>query len=182
MLTFGSVLFCGDINECAVNNGGCPDVCANTPGNFYCECPDGYELSYDTATCEGEFCCADVTFNESRIFKQWEAVNCDMFCIADYALRRLVSVLLHADINECTRKIDSCDELCINTPGSYRCDCPAGFELQYDQQSCADIDECARGTSSCSQACINTHGSFRCECSFGYMLSSDSQTCVGKVL
>ena len=93
-----------------------------------------------------------------------------------------MSVLFHADINECTRKIDSCDELCINTPGSYRCDCPAGFELQYDQQSCADIDECARGTSSCSQACINTHGSFRCECSFGYTLSPDSQTCVGKFL
>lgn len=31
-----------DINECAVNNGGCQHECKNTLGSFMCRCSDGY--------------------------------------------------------------------------------------------------------------------------------------------
>ncbi|XP_059477749.1 uncharacterized protein LOC132198041 isoform X1 [Neocloeon triangulifer] len=37
-------LECGDINECAVNNGGCDQKCINSPGNFSCVCNNGFEL------------------------------------------------------------------------------------------------------------------------------------------
>ena len=35
-------LSCTDINECAVNNGGCQRTCVNTLGGFYCDCGYGY--------------------------------------------------------------------------------------------------------------------------------------------
>ncbi|KAF4522838.1 hypothetical protein B566_EDAN008100 [Ephemera danica] len=37
-------LECVDINECAVNNGGCDQKCINSPGNFTCVCNVGFEL------------------------------------------------------------------------------------------------------------------------------------------
>jgi hypothetical protein len=48
--------FCADINECAVNNGGCDPLttCTNTAGSFRCSnCPPGYTGSGRTG-CMGE--------------------------------------------------------------------------------------------------------------------------------
>ena len=42
-----------DINECAENNGGCPQLCKNTEGSFQCECDVGYMLTLDGKTCAG---------------------------------------------------------------------------------------------------------------------------------
>ncbi|XP_043277770.1 uncharacterized protein [Venturia canescens] len=49
-LTTGSN--CIDINECAINNGGCSEVCENTEGSYFCAC-DGDEkaLSTDGKSC-----------------------------------------------------------------------------------------------------------------------------------
>ena len=35
-----------DIDECAVNNGGCAHNCTNTAGSYHCSCLEGYYL-YD---------------------------------------------------------------------------------------------------------------------------------------
>ena len=40
-----------DINECADSNGGCGQVCSNSPGSFSCGCRTGYMLSADGITC-----------------------------------------------------------------------------------------------------------------------------------
>lgn len=37
-------LECTDINECAINNGGCHQKCINNPGSYACMCNTGYEL------------------------------------------------------------------------------------------------------------------------------------------
>lgn len=39
------------MDECAIQNGGCGQVCLNRPGNFSCECRTGYILSTDKASC-----------------------------------------------------------------------------------------------------------------------------------
>ncbi|VDO36615.1 unnamed protein product, partial [Brugia timori] len=40
-----------DINECLVENGGCPHDCVNTIGTFYCRCFAGYQLDSDHKKC-----------------------------------------------------------------------------------------------------------------------------------
>ena len=51
-------LFTIDIDECALNNGGCDQVCNNTIGSFQCGCNSGYTLSFDGITCSGRIAVA----------------------------------------------------------------------------------------------------------------------------
>ena len=52
--TFTISLSSTDIDECAVNNGGCDHICTNVPGSFYCSCRSGYNLQSDRRTCRGK--------------------------------------------------------------------------------------------------------------------------------
>ena len=42
---------CG-VNECLVNNGGCDQVCVDTPESFYCKCRKGFTKGMNNI-CEG---------------------------------------------------------------------------------------------------------------------------------
>ncbi|KAM3870202.1 fibulin-7 [Diretmus argenteus] len=57
-----------------------------------------------------------------------------------------------------------CVHQCVNTPGSFHCICPAGYDLAKDARSCKDIDECENRMHNCSadQVCVNTYGGFQC--------------------
>ncbi|KAM4743611.1 fibulin-7 isoform 2-T2 [Anableps anableps] len=57
-----------------------------------------------------------------------------------------------------------CLHRCVNTPGGYRCSCPAGYNVTRDGRSCKDIDECATRQNNCTkdQMCVNTYGGFQC--------------------
>ena len=48
-------LFFSDIDECAVDNGGCDHTCINKPGSFECQCKDG-SLADDGKMCNGKKC------------------------------------------------------------------------------------------------------------------------------
>lgn len=93
------------------------------------------------------------------------------------------------DINECHSRTDNCDTnaYCINTHGSFRCICRAGFigngvtcTAQQTQpcrpgfrpwgSMCVDINECATNDDNCDDnaVCTNTLGSFRCTCRSGF--------------
>ncbi|XP_041105855.1 fibulin-7-like isoform X2 [Polyodon spathula] len=74
-----------------------------------------------------------------------------------------------SDVNECeVYQLDGasrlCMHACINTPGSYRCSCPAGYKILDDGRSCEDVDECLALQHNCTRGttCINTGGSFQC--------------------
>ncbi|XP_052326514.1 fibulin-7-like [Oncorhynchus keta] len=76
----------------------------------------------------------------------------------------------------CTKDIDECElfqmgqagrlclHTCVNTPGGYRCTCPAGYNLTRDGRNCKDINECATRLNNCTrdQMCINNYGGFQC--------------------
>ena len=40
------------------------------------------------------------------------------------------------DIDECALDTDGCEQDCINTPGSFQCDCFEGFLLNEDNITC----------------------------------------------
>ena len=94
------------------------------------------------------------------------------------------------DIDECALEIDSCSDCgtCINTQGSYECDCLPGStgdtcEGQYTITALlacnifvimsflhTDIDECELGIHNCSEnsQCFNRNCTFKCECLPGF--------------
>lgn len=62
---------------------------------------------------------------------------------------------------------------CVNTDGSYRCDCRPGYEKLLAGSTagkCRDINECER-SNPCGQnsRCFNTDGSFKCVCADGFI-------------
>ncbi|KAM7003212.1 fibulin-7 [Tautogolabrus adspersus] len=73
------------------------------------------------------------------------------------------------DIDECLlfplgQPGQLCVHQCVNTPGSFHCFCPPGYNLARDGRSCTDIDECENMMHNCTaeQACVNTYGGFQC--------------------
>ncbi|XP_069771718.1 epidermal growth factor-like protein 7 [Narcine bancroftii] len=43
------------------------------------------------------------------------------------------------DVDECHSPMSPCDQLCVNTPGSYRCGCRLGFQLLTDGTTCKSL-------------------------------------------
>ena len=40
------------------------------------------------------------------------------------------------DIDECVEGVNKCEQKCINTIGSYYCDCITGYRLRTNQRKC----------------------------------------------
>ncbi|GIY96363.1 hypothetical protein CEXT_188041, partial [Caerostris extrusa] len=84
------------------------------------------------------------------------------------------------DIDEC-KNVTACgsNTVCVNLPGSYRCDCKVGYEplapdADISSYGCKDIDECFN-SSICvfsTTECVNSPGSFDCKCKKGHYPAS----------
>eukprot|EP00079_Xenopus_tropicalis_P031382 XP_017945153.1 PREDICTED: protein kinase C-binding protein NELL1 [Xenopus tropicalis] len=76
------------------------------------------------------------------------------------------------DIDECAAKMHYChaNTVCVNLPGSYRCDCVPGY-IRVDDFSCTEHDECGEGESSCDEnaICANSVRGHSCTCKPGYV-------------
>eukprot|EP00794_Sanderia_malayensis_P017393 gene17393-19134_t len=82
-------------------------------------------------------------------------------------------------INNCLDPtLNTCSQICIDTPTSYKCSCKRGYKLASDQRTCMDIDECKDyKISGCSQICLNTVGSYKCLCRKGFLWDSVLKSC-----
>ncbi|KAF0030958.1 hypothetical protein F2P81_017689 [Scophthalmus maximus] len=78
------------------------------------------------------------------------------------------------DVDECVKSGVCVDGLCVNTGGSFHCQCETGFTTNPERTACLDVDECvSSGGSVCgSHRCENTIGSYRCltSCEPGYQV------------
>ena len=48
----------------------------------------------------------------------------------------LATMSLFEDIGECYVNNGGCEHTCVNTPGSYHCECNEGYRLAADGKSC----------------------------------------------
>ncbi|XP_045546695.1 adhesion G protein-coupled receptor E5 isoform X3 [Salmo salar] len=73
-------------------------------------------------------------------------------------------------MDECKEKTADCpnNSICVNTPGSYICNCQSGYTLT--ESRCKDTDECNETTGICGEGgtCQNQEGSYSCLCLPGY--------------
>ncbi|KAM9751537.1 fibulin-2-like [Menidia menidia] len=106
------------------------------------------------------------------------------------------------DMDECLiYEGNICHHRCINTPGSFRCECFPGYVLQEDAFTCAQelVDEGnilkedggeatspfppavllnpCEGSSICEQQCTPVDGRPMCSCSPGFSLRNDGRSC-----
>lgn len=96
--------------------------------------------------------------------------------------------LNQTDIDECAYDREACDanQICINLPGAFQCDCKVGFVLDPLTNACEDINECQINLHDCleTQRCDNTIGSYRCirtqSCGTGYTFNAETLQCDGK--
>ncbi|CAE1254909.1 unnamed protein product [Acanthosepion pharaonis] len=83
------------------------------------------------------------------------------------------------DENECLKIPCNLNQMCVNTIGSYKCECNNGFKKEGGD--CVDINECATNNAGCHHVCINTQGSYYCACTDGYWLYSQNFTDLVKI-
>ncbi|XP_064169431.1 fibulin-7-like [Anguilla rostrata] len=182
---------CRNINECASApclNGG---TCADDVNRFLCTCARGWIgatchtpiPTFFTLVTNGSSAAATTSSPTSSSLSPSSPpfspfvhpARCTQFlgstrctCEAGFTISGRDSSLC-IDIDECElfhmgQAGRLCLHNCVNTPGGYRCTCPAGYNLTRDSRNCKDIDECETRQHNCTrdQLCVNTYGGFQC--------------------
>ncbi|XP_029430269.1 fibrillin-1 [Rhinatrema bivittatum] len=186
---------CEDIDECVGDPEICAlGTCSNTPGSFICLCPEGFVLSSTGRRCQDlrvSFCFSKFEDGQCSTPKARNHSKQECCCAlqgqawgepctpcpveGEEAFRQIcpfgIGILIgtgdeRIDVNECDDKEKCKNGQCINTDGSYRCECPFGYIL-YGVE-CIDTDECAVGNPCGNGTCKNVVGSFECTCEEGF--------------
>ncbi|XP_005525584.1 PREDICTED: fibulin-7 isoform X1 [Pseudopodoces humilis] len=163
---------CAEISECSSSpcqNGG---TCLEGLGHFECLCPPqwaGTSCQYRAQTAPPGWSVSDdpAFSRQPRCAQLAQSQQCS--CDPGFQMSGTASNGICQDLDECEVYQQEggprlCAHACINTPGSFRCSCPAGYVLLGDGKSCEDIDECSLSQDNCTSgsSCINTGGGFQC--------------------
>uniref|UniRef100_A0A8C4T425 Fibrillin 2b n=1 Tax=Erpetoichthys calabaricus TaxID=27687 RepID=A0A8C4T425_ERPCA len=149
---------CEDVNECESKpcvNG----ICRNTAGSFHCECSHGSKLDSSNTVCVDSMkgTCwlniqdgrCEVNINGATLKSEccstlgaaWgspcERCEIDTACSRGFARTKGVQC---EDVNECDVFPGICTNgQCVNTQGSFRCECPPGLTLDGTGRTCMDV-------------------------------------------
>ncbi|RMX36464.1 hypothetical protein pdam_00010052, partial [Pocillopora damicornis] len=188
---------CRDFDECLQgSNGGCSQVCINTPGSFTCDCRKGYLLKIDQRNCDDINECVPV----SDCMHKCENTNGGYRCSCDDFFKVDPSDPKNCiPESPCQKGKHNCQHICyLGSNKIQQCACRRGYLPGDDGDSCKvldwriasnsttyssaifplDIDECAVNENRCSHKCNNTEGSYTCSCVDGFRLDADNVTCI----
>uniref|UniRef100_A0AAZ3Q2V8 Fibrillin 2b n=1 Tax=Oncorhynchus tshawytscha TaxID=74940 RepID=A0AAZ3Q2V8_ONCTS len=181
---------CIDINECEVEPNICQfGTCTNTPGSFQCICQNGFVLSDNGRRCfdtresfcftrfESGKCSVPKAFNTtkakcccSKMPGEGWGDPCELCPHDSEASFKSLCPYGHGSLPGLgeTREGVCVNGVCINTDGSFRCECPFGYNLDYTGVNCVDTDECSIGNPCGNGTCTNVVGGFECSCHEGF--------------
>ncbi|WAR04466.1 FCGBP-like protein [Mya arenaria] len=143
-------------------------TCDLQDGRYGCHCRDGF---YG----DGVHVCVE---------KACELDSCEDPCDPDPCGENEVCIRTPETdklyIDECLTATDTCPQnaRCINTEGSFECECFDGFIMSAGQ--CDDVDECklaSKNTCGNNSKCSNKPGGFECPCCAGFE-KDDNGECV----
>ncbi|XP_054441219.1 vitamin K-dependent protein S [Pteronotus mesoamericanus] len=132
-----------DINECKnpLNmNGGCSQICDNTPGSYQCSCKTGFVLLANKKDCKDvDECSVKPGICGTAVCKN---IPGDFECECAEGYRYNPTSKSCEDVDECSNNM--CAQLCVNYPGGYSCYCDGrkGFVLAPDQRNCEAVPVC----------------------------------------
>ncbi|RMC01031.1 hypothetical protein DUI87_22718 [Hirundo rustica rustica] len=188
---------CVDINECvSLPRDLLAGPCQNLEGSFRCICPPGYEVQNDNCIdTRQSFCFTRFDNGKCSVPKAFNTTKARCCCSkmpgegwgdpcelcpqeGNVAFQELCPYGHGAipgpgdtreDVNECSENLGVCiNGACINTDGSFRCECPFGYNLDYTGVNCVDTDECSIGNPCGNGTCTNVVGGFECACDEGF--------------
>ncbi|XP_059150382.1 mucin-like protein [Physella acuta] len=81
------------------------------------------------------------------------------------------------DTNECSSNVCPRNAQCINTVGSYSCQCSLGYVMNTVTKSCDEDRNCIDQNKKCSNFCHRVNNVDQCMCPDGYELMSNYLTC-----
>ena len=170
---------CIDVDECDLNSNRCGKYgyCVNKEPGFVCECSKGFVFDGNSCIdidecdegnekdpCDGNsecentvgsyICKCKLGFQKSESHESFDNQTTNIACV---------------DIDECSENSNKCvrndeNSVCINTIGSYICECKNGFQAEINQENggtnCIDINECkeqnvCRGKKKILYTCLN---------------------------
>ncbi|XP_039615423.1 fibrillin-2 isoform X1 [Polypterus senegalus] len=135
----GPMMTCEDINECTYNPLLCAFRCINTYGSYECICPVGYILREDRQMCRDLDECTEGFHNCEYRGMICKNLIGTFLCVCPPGMINSPDGERCQDENECYTKPGVCENgHCLNTHGSYACDCNEGFKLAATGTNCID--------------------------------------------